>query len=166
MRITPFALALAAVVLVGCSGDGDTDADAAAEPAAEATTDVVTPAAVRELDSGVQIHVGGPTFDGELVRIPVEAFNGYHDVVELANSEPDLADNDDNRYEYRPPETNQELLVESGDIIRGEFVFEIVDDGRGDESDPAPSPTRFHLDINPWGSNHAAGEFHDLAVAD
>jgi hypothetical protein len=151
--------AVAAAVLLGCSdgddgGDGETALPAASQPAQ---------AQLQALDSGVQVYVDSVEVDGGVVRVPVGAFNGNHDEVQLGASAPELTDNADNRYEYRPPETNQELLIPSGDVLRGTMVFEIIDPGWEDES-PEPG-TRFHLHVNPFRSGQPSAEFTDLATA-
>jgi hypothetical protein len=153
--------AVAAAVLLGCSdGEDDGGGDAAAPAASPQSTQ----GQLEALDSGVQVHVDSVEVDGDVVRVPLEAFNGNHDEVQLGASQPELTDNADNRYEYRPPETNQELLIPSGDVLRGIMVFEIVDPGWEDES-PEPG-TRFHLHVNPHRMGQPSAEFTDLAASD
>jgi hypothetical protein len=152
--------AVAAGLLLGCSDGGDSG-DADGETAAPAASQQPTQGQLEALDSGVQVHVDTVGVDGGVVRVSVAALNGNHEEVQLGRSEPELTDNADNRYEYRPPETNQELLIPSGDMLRGTMVFEIVDPGWEDES-PEPG-TRFHLRVNPHGMGQPSAEFTDLA---
>jgi hypothetical protein len=150
-------LAVAATLLLGCSQDEEpAEARDVSGDAGASSAEVVA------LDSGVQIHVGGPEIVEHRVEVPVEVFNGYSDEVQLAASEPELTDNADNRYEYLVSDTNQDLLIPSGEILQGRMVFELVDDRWDDEEELAVG-TRFHLRLNPYSSGHPQAEVTDLA---
>jgi hypothetical protein len=152
-----------ATVLLACSSDSDSplaDTPAAGDEEGAAHGEARTIA----LDSGVQLHVAPVEVAGDLVRVPLQAWNGAAEEVEIAASAPELADNADNRYEYRPTDANQSLLVESGDVIRGTLVFELVDDGWDEDESPQVG-TRFHLHLNRYASTQPQAEITDLAPA-
>jgi hypothetical protein len=153
-----------ATALLGCSSDAE-DVDASTTPAGDEAGAVGNgEGRTIALDSGVQLHVAPVEVDGDLVRVPLQAWNGTADDVEVAASEPELTDNADNRYEYRPPDANQPLRVESGDVIRGTLVFELIDDG-WDEDEPPQVGSRFHLHLNRYTSAQPQAEITDLAPA-
>ncbi|WP_052667576.1 hypothetical protein [Nitriliruptor alkaliphilus] len=142
-------LALATVV-ASCTGEPTID-DVANDTAAHVI-----------LDTGLQVVVGDVRFEDDLVRVPLQVWNGSPEDVAFAAGEPELEDPSGTPYTYEAPEPATDLFTRSGQVAQGVLVFRRAP--REEGAEPRSDPDRVSLVLNPRTSGAPTIELPDLRV--